>query len=359
MLRNYPEKAVPPRAASPTMPFLSPQQTVRVFILGLPIGLILSGILAMFIYFRVDAIREQNADRVPIRRALNDADLRAHVRTLAAGIGPRHAGVPETLSSASKYIQSTLGPANLGFKVSRHEFEQEGQTFFNLLVDVPGAPGPRSEEIVLVTAGYDTVPESPGANSNATGIAALMSLAQSFAGSASARTLRFAALVNEAPPRAGTDRSGSAAYALSLRTRQDKVVAVLSLEGLGCYLDTAGSQQFPAGGALPFPGEGNFLALIANAATAPLLPALTAEFTTATRLPLETAALPEFLGNSTARSFDAAGFPVLRLTDTGEWRDPFHHQSGDTPDRIDYPRFLEAVRGAEAILRTLLNPARP
>ena len=339
---------------------LTPQQTVRFLILGLPIGLILSGILAMFIYYRVDAVHEERSSRVPVRRLLNEADLRAQVRTLAAGIGSRHAGVPETLSSAQKYIQSTLGPANLGFLVSRHDFEANGKTYYNLVIDLPGAPGPRAGEIVLVTANYDTAASSPGANANATGIAAIMSLAQSFAGSASARTLRFAALVNEAPPYAGTSRGGSAAYAASLRTRQDNVVAVVSLEGLGCYLDAPGSQKPPAGPATPFPGVGNFLAMIANPASVPLLGPLGAEFTTATRLPLEpevAASHPALLGNSMAHTFDQAGFPVLLITDTGVLRDPQFHQPGDTPDRIDYPRFLEAVRGIEAMLRSLLNPA--
>ncbi len=343
------------------MPLLTPQQTVRFLILGLPIGLIGTGILAMFIYFKVDAVREERSNRVLVRRPLSGEDLQAHVRTLASGIGPRHAGLPEALLSTAKYIQSTLGPANLGSKVSRHEFEHAGQTYYNLLVDLPGAPGPRASEIVLVTANYDSAAASPGANSNATGIAAIMSLAQSFAGSASARTLRFAALVNETPPLAGTTASGSAAYAASLRIRQDNVVAVLSLEGLGCYSDAAGSQQFPAGPAAPFPDQGNFLSLIANTAMTPQLPGFTAEFITATRLPLEVetaAATPSLLGTSMAHTFDSAGFPVLRFTDTGALRDPNFEKPGDTPDHLDYPRFLEAVRGIEAILRTVLNPAR-
>jgi len=343
------------------MPLLTTQQTVRFFILGLPIGLILSGIVAMFIYFEIDDVRDDAERRVVVSKALNEADLRAQVKTLASGIGSRHAGVPETLSSAQKYIQSTLGPANLGFRVSRHEFEVEGITYFNLQIDLPGAPGPRAEEIVLVTANYDTVAESPGADNNASGTSAMMSLAQSFGGSASARSLRFVALVNEAPPWAGTPSSGSVAYAASLRTRQDNVVAVVSLEGLGVYLDTPSSQKNPAGPGVPFPDVGNFLAMIANPTSVSLLPGLTAEFTTATKLPLETesaASLPALLGTTTARSFDAAGFPVLRFTDTGDLRNPDHNKFGDTSDKLDYARFLEATRGIEAILRTLLNPAR-
>lgn len=341
------------------MPLLTPQQTVRFFILGLPIGLILSGIIAMFIYFRVDRVREHNEARVLVSKPLSENDLRSHVRTFAAGIGSRHSGVPETLSSAAKYIQSTLGPANLGFKVSRHEIIDGDQIWYNLIIDVPGAPGPHQGEIVMVTANYDTAPGSPGANANGTGMAALMSLAESFAGSASARSLRFVALVNEAAPWAGTPKSGSAVWAESLKVRQDNVVAVVCLESLGYFTDAANSQQNPAGPATPFPATGQFLALIANARAAALLPKLEAIFVTATKLPLEAesaASAPGLLGTESARTFDAAGLAVLRVTDTGALRDPNHGKTGDTPDRVDYPRLLEAVRGVEAIVRNLLNP---
>ena len=342
------------------MALLTPQQTVRFFILGLPIGLVITGIAAMFIYFKVDTVREREESRVILSKALNETDLRAQVQVLAGGIGARHAGAPETLASAQKYVQSTLGPANLGFKVSRHEYEVAGETFYNLEIDLPGAPGPRAEEIVLVTANYDTVAGSPGADSNASGVSAMMSLAQSFGGAASARSLRFVALVNEVPPWAGTERSGSAAYAASLRTRQDKVVAVVSLEGLGIYLDGAESQRNPAGPALVFPPVGNFLAMIANARGAEFLSGASADFATATKLPLVAVSgvgQPALLGESMGKGFDAAGLAVLRVTDTGALRAVDFQLAGDRVDKLDFGRLLEATRGIEAVLRTLLNPA--
>lgn len=342
------------------MPRLTPQQTVRLLILGLPIGLIITGIIAMIIYFKVDDIRASQDQRSPVRRLLAEADLRDYVRTFASGIGSRHAGNPETLSSASKFIQSTLGPANMGFKVSRHEFETNGQTFYNLIIELPGAPGPRASEIILLTASYDSVALSPGANTNASGMAALMSLAQSFGGVASGRTIRFVALANEAPPHAGTSASGSAAYAASLRTRQDKIACVISLESLGCYFDTPGSQKIPISPAPPWPEIGNFLALIATPPMEPALAKLVPEFTTATKLPLQakmSGSLPSLLGTGTALTFHTAGFPVIRFTDTAGLRDPAWQSANDTPDKIDYPRLLEATRGIESTLRTLANPA--
>ena len=134
-------------------------------------------------------------------------------------------------------------------------------------------------------------------------------------------------------------------------------MAVVALEGLGCYLETSGSQQFPAGPAAPWPDKGDFLSLTVNAAVNPLMEHLAAEFKTATRLPLVATASAALLGGGTASGFDAAGFPVLRFSDTGGLRNPGWHKPGDTAERLDYPKFLEAVRGIEAVIRALLNPS--
>lgn len=341
------------------MALMTPQQTVRFFILGLPIGLILTGILAMFIYFRVDDVREERERRVPVSRPLNEADLRASVTTFSSGIGPRHPGAPETLESAAKYVQSTLGPANLGFKVSRHEFDSGGRTWYNLIIDVPGAPGPTQKEIVLVTANYDSLPQSPGANLNASGMAAMMGLAQSFAGSNPARTLRFAAFVLEAEPVTGGLSGGAAAYISSLRVRQDQVVAVVALEGLGRYSSEPGSQSPSASPLMLFPEEGNFLAAAASPAMAERLPQIRAEFSKGTPLPLlagESTVVPGLLGSGTAKTFADAGFPVVRFTDTGELRKGPASWQKDSVESLDFDRFLQAARGIESVLRLLLRP---
>lgn len=340
---------------------LTPQQTVRLLILGLPVGLIITGIIAMFVYFRVDRVREERESRTLVSKPLNEADLKSGVHTLAAAIGPRHAGVPETISSAKKYIQSTLGPANLGYRVSRVEFEKDGQPWHHLVIDLPGKNDRHWDEIVVVAANYDSSANSAGADASASGIAALMSLAQSFAGSSADRTLRFVATVRDAPPYEGTEEMGSLNYAASMRGRQEKIVAVISLEGLGFYTDAPNSQKIPASPAAPYPDKGNFLAVISNPAARALTDGLEQRLGKAAELPLEVESSPSagpLLGNSLAWAFDHAGFPVIRLTDTGGLRNPNWQQPGDTPETLDYPRFLQAVKTAEALISSVVNVGR-
>jgi acetylornithine deacetylase/succinyl-diaminopimelate desuccinylase-like protein len=83
--------------------------------------------------------------------------------------------------------------------------------------------------VIVVGAHYDTVPGSPGANDNATGVAAVLALARRFAGRPRPRTIRFVAFVNEEPPWFQTEAMGSVVYATQARRRGDRISAMLSL----------------------------------------------------------------------------------------------------------------------------------
>ena len=111
----------------------------------------------------------------------------------------------------------------------------------------------------------------PGANDNATGVAAVLELAQRFSGRRQPRTIRFVAFVNEEPPFFRTEHMGSAVYANALRSGDERVVGMLSLETMGYYSEERGSQRYPAPMATVYPDVGNFIGFVANVASARLL----------------------------------------------------------------------------------------
>jgi len=41
------------------------------------------------------------------------------------------------------------------------------------------------------------------------------------------------------------------------------------------------------------------------------------------------------------------------LTDTAPFRYPYYHTAQDTPDKLDYSRFTDAVQGIAAVLEHL------
>ena len=81
----------------------------------------------------------------------------------------------------------------------------------------------------MLIAHYDSVIGSPGANDNASGLAALLVLAQLAQQQRFARTLRFVAFVNEEPPYFLTRHMGSRVYARESAQRGERIVAMLSL----------------------------------------------------------------------------------------------------------------------------------
>jgi Zn-dependent M28 family amino/carboxypeptidase len=167
--------------------------------------------------------------------------LRAHVEMLATTIGERNMWRYEALERTAQYISNEL--AACGYTPRRQTFELAKIPFSNVVAIREGTS--RAAEIVVVGAHYDSVSGCPGANDNATGVAALLELARRFSKDPQPRTLHFVAFVNEEPPFFQTEHMGSVVYATAANARRDAVVAMLSLETMGYYSDEKNSQRYP------------------------------------------------------------------------------------------------------------------
>jgi len=99
-----------------------------------------------------------------------ETSLRDDVRTLADAIGERNVWHPEALSAAAEHIGTRLEDA--GYTVRRQPFRAAGMACVNLEAERPGE-GDEAGEIVILGAHYDSVQGCPGANDNASAVAAL------------------------------------------------------------------------------------------------------------------------------------------------------------------------------------------
>ena len=337
---------------------------IQFLIVALPAGLLFMGVFSMVnTHFydkesELDPNEEIRLDAAALnRRPVNREDLGKSLEILATRIGERHLGKPEQLESAAVWIESSLSGANLGYVVERHPYEADGKAVRNLVAELPGRE--RREEIIVVGAHFDTVPGSPGANDNGTGIAALLSLARAYAGDAQGRTLRFVAFVNEEQPYFQTESMGSLVYAKACRARQEKIVAMICLETIGYYSEEEGSQTIPPGLPGEFPMVGNFLAFVGNESSRYLVDAAKSAFHSGSDIPAIGGVFPEEtpgVGRSDHWSFWQAGFPAVMITDTASYRYPHYHLPTDTPDKVDLQKLEEATRGIEAIISALANP---
>ena len=166
--------------------------------------------------------------------------LNLHIRMLAEEIGERHFEQPGSLDRAAQYIEQEFRAC--GLAPSRQSIGK--LPFHNVIVQITGATKP--DEIIITGAHYDTVWLSPGADDNASGVAALLELACSLAQNGHDRTLRFIAFANEEQPFSETENMGSRFYAKFIRAQNENVIAMFSLEMLGYYSDQPHSQNYPA-----------------------------------------------------------------------------------------------------------------
>ena len=279
-----------------------------------------------------------------IRAPSGPEALRAHVEALAGEIGERNVFRPRALADAADFIANEW---------RRQGYEGVPQTY-----DCPGLPCAtleiarrgtrRPEEIVLVGAHYYSVIGSPGADDNASGVAALLAMSRRFAEAAPARTVRFVAFVNEEPPLYFTRDMGSDVYARAARARGDDIRAMLALETIGYYSEAAGSQHYPPFFRFFFPGRGNFVAFVSNLRSRRLLRRTVAAFRAGSDFPVErlaTSGLVPGVAWSDHHSFWREGYPALMVTDTAFYRYPHYHSPHDTPDKLNYGALARVAEG--------------
>jgi Zn-dependent M28 family amino/carboxypeptidase len=279
--------------------------------------------------------------------------LAQHVGTLASRIGERHVGRTGSLPAAAKYIAESLGQS--GCDIEGHTYEVGGVDVHNIVSEQKG--GVRCREIVLIGAHYDTVPLCPGANDNASGVAALLEIARACRLHHFDRTLRFVAFVNEEAPFFHTDAMGSLLYARRCRVQDVNIVGMCAFETIGYYTHAPGSQRYPAA---PFtwfyPTAGNFIAFVSNLRSRSWLRQAATAFRASTSFPIETAALPELLqgvSSSDHWSFWRTGYPALMVTDTAPFRYVHYHKPSDLPDNLDYESLGRVVMGLTGMVQRL------
>ncbi len=280
--------------------------------------------------------------------------LRADVTMLAATIGGRDTNKYGALGRAADYIAGELRSA--AYAPERQSFSADGKEFQNIEAELGGTGD--AARVIVVGAHYDTAGGLPGANDNASGVAACLRLARIFSGHRLKSTVRWVFFTNEEPPYFQSAAMGSMVYAKRCRERKEQVVAMLSLETIGYYSEEPGSQTYPIGFHPGYPDRGNFLGFVANFRSAPLLRSALKSFRSSTSLPAVGAAAPASIpgiGWSDHWSFWQFGYKAIMLTDTAPYRYPYYHSAEDTPEKLDYERLARAVTGIEAIVRNLAS----
>jgi len=268
--------------------------------------------------------------------------LRKHVERLAGDIGERNLFVPNALQRAIGYIEDEWREQH--YAVERLEYDVSGIRCANLIATREGSA--RQTEILLLGAHYDSVKGSPGANDNASGVAALLEISRMFQMVEPALSVRFVAFVNEEPPFFMTSQQGSMVYAQAARRRDEDIQLMASLETIGCYSDEPGSQIYPPLFKPFYPDRGNFLGMVSDFRSRAVLRRVAAAFRAHSDFPLQTVSTFRFVPGvswSDHRSFWCQGYRAVMITDTAPYRYPHYHAATDTPDKLAYGKLTQVT----------------
>lgn len=278
-------------------------------------------------------------------------NLEKHVRTLAEVIGERNLWRHQALENAARHVSDTF--SSLGYSPLEQIFNVNGKPVKNIEAVVSGTdPG----SAVVIGAHYDTVRGSPGANDNATGVAAVLELARLLKGVNPKRDIRFVAFVNEEQPFFATEGMGSWRYARRSVSRGERITAMLSLETIGYYSDAPKSQHYPFPFGLIYPSRGNFIGFVGNLRSVNLVREVVGSFRRHAAFPSEAVAAPGWMtgiGWSDHWAFWKAGYPAVMVTDTAPFRYTEYHTAADTPQVVDVERMARVVHGLAGVARDL------
>lgn len=237
-------------------------------------------------------------------------------------------------------------------EVTTHNFQVKSNNHQNLILNLPGKTK-KDLPPILIGAHYDGVPGTPGADDNATGVAVLLELAATVATTPIKYPVQIVAFDMEE-----YGRLGSFAYADELKTQQQPLRLMISLEMLG-YCDTAlNSQRYPADFLKYFyPRQGDFIALVGNLITIPDL----IRFKKSIKPQVSCQWLPvpnngkwiQGTGFSDHSPFWLQGYRAMMVTDTAFLRNPHYHKPTDTIDTLDGDFLTAACSGLMSALKNL------
>lgn len=282
---------------------------------------------------------------------MSQAQLLTHLRRLE---GERHPfESPARLRAAQDYIQAHWRA--LGYAVSLDAFSYLGHDAVNLIARPQEPPqGPR----LLIGAHVDTVPGTPGADDNASGLAVLLEASRLLAAAPPrALPVEFVAFTHEELGMIGSHR-----YAAALQKAKTPLLGMLSLEMVG-FTESEGLQHYPWFLKGRYPSLGNYLGLAANRHSHHLLQDIANAMRTVPDLPVETMILP---GNGwvfpESRLSDHApfwdrGYPALLVTDTAFFRNPHYHQPTDTVETLDLAFLTKVTQGIVAVIERFTRSA--
>ncbi len=282
--------------------------------------------------------------------SVHPADLQQRVQRIA---GERHPASSRLhLNAVENYIEKEF--QSFGLSVESDPFSYWGKNYRNIIAYRGASPllSPArrpNKGLTLLGAHFDSVQGSPGADDNASGVAVLLEAAKILSRLHIHSGVLFCAFNLEE-----MNMLGSTKFAERLKAATAKVTAMICLEMVGFTDSRPGSQTYPLGLQWLYPDRGNFIGIISNWRSGPLLRRFARSMRQVPGLPVETLnvlgngfLLPQVRLSDHAPFWDF-GYPALLVTDTAFFRNPHYHSLSDASETLDFNFMARVCQGVVA-----------
>ncbi len=280
------------------------------------LGIVALILLILAAFFTVTSL-QAGLDQPDIASLVDGVELervRGHIEALE---GPRNSfSQPDETRTAAGYVQSEL--ESYGYPVQLFPVAFKRATFPNVVGVREGTMCP--ERVFVIGAHYDSVPNTPGADDDASGIAGMLEVARALADTPLPATVWFVGFALEE-----NGLVGSFNMSRDAELAGTEIVGMVSLEMIGYATD-----------------EFDFIVVLGNRASIRLTDAFRrAQEAYVPELPV---AILNLLGNgekqpdsrrSDHAPFWDAGYQAVLVTDTANFRNPNYHEPSDTLDTLD------------------------
>ena len=282
---------------------------------------------------------------------VNAERLRSHVIMLSETFHPRDYEHEINLEHCADYIAAHFLKA--GAVVESQPVVAQGRQYRNVIARFGVGKGAKR----VVGAHYDACGQTPGADDNASGVAALIELGYLLGRHPPGSEIELVAYVLEEPPFFGTPMMGSAVHAAKIAAEDEPIVGVIVLEMVGTFSDARGSQSYPSLLLkLIYPSRGNFIAVIGRWDQGAWIKSIKTGMKGTTDLPVYSIRAPAAIPGvdlSDHRNYWPHGINALMVTDTAFYRNKTYHTPMDTTERLDYDRMSKVVVAVFEALKTL------